>query len=139
MKSSTVGGSGFSSSSVFRLEENIFNSLKELTNTLKKKNIAVENLTVFKKEKCKSSEWVELKKEQFAHKNKYYDLSKSTDGTGFYYVWEWEKKGPFDQKTVFFPLKEVAVTQQDKPYVIDVIPTKTKWQKFKSFLSKLFN
>lgn len=76
-----------------------------------------------------------VKKSRYAYRNKYYDVSKSTDGTGFYYIWEWEKKSPFVQNAL--PLKGFSTTEEYKPYVVDVISKKkTFWQKIKDFFNK---
>jgi len=75
-----------------------------------------------------------VKKSRYAYRNKYYDLQKTKDGTGFYYVWEWEKKTPFEQNPL--PLKG-GYTTAGAAYVVDVAPKKkTFWQKIKDYFNQ---
>jgi hypothetical protein len=111
-------------------------SLRTIINELKALQVNVPSVVIFRRLERKNSPWVQLERKSYAYYNKYYDLLKSTDGTGFYYKWEWEPKSPFEQK----PRKENPISKNSyTAHEIDVILPKTKWQKFKSFISNLFN
>lgn len=96
-----------------------------------------DDVQIFRKLRKTGSPWTELQKSEFAFHNKYYDLQKSEDGTGFYYVWEWDKKNPLEHKPI---LENKNLTNKSESIVVDVIPQhKTSWQKIKLFFINLFN
>lgn len=113
-----------------------FDSLDDVRELGRKYLLSLLDTQVFRVDP-KTNKRIKLSKAKYAFNNKLYNASKSIDGTGFYYEWSWEKKGPFKQPTTPLPK---SFTEPTPPVIVEsAMPVKkTFWQKVKQYILNMF-
>lgn len=113
-----------------KADNNVFGSLDELRKFALNNQIKVDNIVVTKIEE--SGEEKRLPYIEFAYNNRYFDISRKD---GFYYKWEWEKRGPFSQNELSYqPIKNRWPNYSPIELTgINIKKKKSWWSRFKEF------